>query len=320
MFFASLKKTVYFLVPLMAISAWAAFSASAEESAGKTVVGLKPYDPEIASAITNLLSDPNIELRDGVGKNTLHYLLTVVYEFDRNHTFSRDAKPVEKAEEKSKNVFTSIFNTLKSPFSGGGGYVYTIKPQFEFSDFRTFRAPTIRNFDHNQALNIFCHLAAQGIQWAKDNERRNILKLKRGVTVRTMEELESRMYGEGKGKKTIKGFAADERIVSPPKTEMRPQEEKRPQAEIKTGQTFFLLMTDNSAWIVNIEPENKTPQLFRLKDWLTTKDSSLVGPRVAEWIKENDANLEAVYLFENGMVRFDETKRLKIGSLLEAIK
>jgi len=244
----------------------------------------------------------------------------VSYEFDRFHSFSRDAKPAEKTEEKSKNIFTSIFNTIKSPFSGGGGSLYTIKSQFEFSDYRIFRAPAIRNFDHNQAINIFCHLAAQGIQWAKDNERRNILKLKRGVTVRTMQELESRMYGEGKGKKTIKGFAEEERIVSPPKTELQPQEEKRPQAEIKTGQTFFLLMTDNSAWIVNIEPENKTPQLFRLKDWLTTKESSLVGPRVAEWIKENDANLEAVYLFENGMVRFDESKRLKTGGLLEIIK
>lgn len=302
------------------------------QSSGPThVAALDPFDPEVAEVINKLLEDENIQVKKGVDKGTPNFLAEVNFEFERFRSFSPKAKQDKpKEEEKSKNVFSSIFNTLKKPFTGSVGYVYKIDSTFEFPDFREFEFPTIRSFDHNEALDMYCRMAAQGLLWTKNGKRSQILELKRGVTIQSMAELEKRMYGEV-SIETVKEETSeyegekmtDKKLTVTPsgvEIEANKGEMKVKKGVIMTGKSFFVLMTDNTAWLINQEPGSKELKLYRLLDWLDDQDSTLVGPRVGKWIDDNGANIEAAYIYDDGTVDFDEDSRLEYTELLDELQ
>ncbi len=295
------------------------FSTKYDPIPGDAVATIQPYNEEIAAVINELLEESNIRVVQNADKNASNFLAKIDYDMERYNSFLSSGDPLEYTNQGYGNTYTTVFDTFNIPEPGGGVFTYNIETRFKFPNLREYTCPTIKTHDPNETVDMFCLLAAQGLQWIKEGERKRIIELRRGVSVNTVAELEQRLFGTPDQKREKELKPIPKRVVkageeppttpSPPSVRTQPQQTapSAPEAPIES-KTRYILMSDNSAWI--LDSEDNQLKLYKHKDFISSEDPTLEGEQVQQWFNENLQNFEGIYPYQDGSVQFGEENNL----------
>ncbi len=92
-----------------------------------------------------------------------------------------------------KGFFAQVFDSIKKPFSGGGGRSYTIESEIELPTGRSLSLPSVKSRDESELKTMFVQLAAQSSKWIQEGKSESVRALNSAASARNPHDLEEKI-------------------------------------------------------------------------------------------------------------------------------